>query len=299
MLIVDCDPGWDDALALALALVSRDVNVVGVTTAFGNGPVAETTANARRIVGLFGREGVAVYPGAAVPFAGAGVSPASPPPRSAALEELPVGGPLAKTGAAEFITEAARRHGSALTILGIAPLTNLASALRRDERALSSIGGLVIMGGALSAGNTKNGAEFNFLSDPMAAKTTLASPIEKIVIPLETCARLPLTADFVDRLGDGGGTLAKFVRAIARERVSAIPGQNAVPFYDVLATLFALRPDLFSTERGRGDVEAHVPQRLGAFRFIPAQSGSTRVAIDIDRAAAYDVLYRILNVTSL
>jgi pyrimidine-specific ribonucleoside hydrolase len=296
--VFDCDPGWDDALALALALAAPQIDLAAITTIYGNATVAETTRNASRVLGVLGQPSPRIYQGSAGPIGGApGEFPRVPAVfKSQALEALPE----AKSGTfqhgAELIVQTARQYGQRLTIIATGPLTNIAIAISNDLEAMSRIGRLIILGGALSTGNITNFAEFNFFCDPEAAKTTLRAHIPKVIIPLETCAQLPIAQSLVDRLKQSAKPFASLIAKVLTERLSFEQGAKPVPLYDVLATLYALKPDIFTIVYGRADVETEGGRR-GALSFVPnaAVGELTAVATSVQAQAAYVLVTSAAN----
>jgi inosine-uridine nucleoside N-ribohydrolase len=218
--VIDTDPGIDDALALLFAFGVPDVAVVALTTVAGNVEVHIGTANARRIVevarpaappviargagaplarplrtavGFHGDDGLG---GAAGPGTDAGDGPAGP----------------------DVLVEMARRHGSALTLVALGPLTNLALALERDGRALAQVGRLVVMGGAVDVpGNVTPDAEFNFHVDPEAARRVLGAGLPVELVPLDVTRQVVLTRERLDAaLATAPAALGRFVTDMTR-----------------------------------------------------------------------------------
>ena len=185
-LILDLDMGVDDAMALAYALASPEVELIGITTVFGNVPCAQSVENCLAMLELLGHPEVPVVAGADRALSatatyttmvdvhgtnGLGGVALPEPTREA------VGKSDAEGGAAvDFLLDAARTWGSDLIYVPTGPLTNLALAARRDAEALRAIGGIVFMGGALTIpGNVTPGAEANIANDPEAADAVLRS----------------------------------------------------------------------------------------------------------------------------
>jgi purine nucleosidase len=191
--------------------------------------------------------------------------------------------------------DAARRYGGRLTIVATGPLSNLATALMRSPEAMTGVGQLVVMGGALGRGNVNEYAEFNLLADPHAAKRVLTAALPKVVIPLETCALLPADQDFVRRIRATRGELANIVADLLAERI-AMNGGEAVSAYDVLAALFLIEADLFRLQHGKFDVEAGKSARLGKLYFDPgAQDAESTLAASVDKPAAYSLICDVLS----
>ena len=189
-VLIDADPGTDDAVAIATLLAADDVDVVGITTVAGNTTLDNATANARSILTLLDRTDVPVARGCDRPLAHqlstsewihgpGGLRGDLPAPAGTTLD----------AHATEFLREQAREHGTDLTIASLGPMTNLAVALATDPELPSRVGGVVAMGGAVwTGGNVTPAAEFNVHADPVAASRVVqdASPT---LVPLDVTDR--------------------------------------------------------------------------------------------------------------
>jgi inosine-uridine nucleoside N-ribohydrolase len=258
-ILIDCDPGHDDAVALLLALASPEVELVGVTTVSGNQTLAKTTANALRVLELVGRGDVPVAAGADRPikrdlFVAAYVhgesgldGPALPDPQ---------GKPL-PAGAADFIAERVSASAQPLTLIPTGPLTNVAAFLERHEEAASKVERIVLMGGAIAEGNVTPAAEFNIWADPEAASTVFRSGLDVTMIGLDVTHKALLTPEHGERLRKTGRTgtfvaeLLEFYSRFHRE-VYSFPGS---PIHDAVAVAHVLDPSLVETKRRNVEIE--------------------------------------------
>ena len=209
-LIVDTDPGVDDAVALLLAVASPEVDLRAVTTVFGNVALPQTTANAGRVLALAGRTGVPVAAGAARPLVhdraeraeqwhgGDGLGG-----RAAALPD-PTAAPDPR-GAVALMAAVLREAAEPVTIAPIGPLTNVALLLAVHPELAPRIGRIVWMGGSLGAGNVTGAAEFNAHCDPEAAHRVLTQPdVPVTMVPLDLTHRCPAGPDWLAALAAGG-----------------------------------------------------------------------------------------------
>lgn len=280
-VVVDCDPGWDDALALILLLTGHGPDVAGVTTVFGNDTVERTTDNARRMTAWAQKPEVYVhrgYPWSMSPEPG----PPSPALRSRVLEKLTDMGPLGQEDVVDFITDAAVSHGRGLTVLATGPLTNIARTIIEGD--LREIGTLVVVGGALKAGNVMGG-EFNFSADPVAANTIMQAELNTVIIPLETCERLPITSDFLE--GCAGTRAADLTAAIINDQVKQGNSDALKSFYDGIGALYLLDPTLFVLKQHKARVETSGPS-TGALVLDGEQGWPVSIAESIvDVKGAY------------
>lgn len=184
-IILDCDPGHDDAIALLLALASPEVELLGVTTTYGNQTLAKTTANAIRVLELAGRGDIPVAMGADGPLART-LEVADHVHGETGLDgpalPMPVGRPLAE-GAVSFIAAAVGASDRPLTLVPVGPLTNIARYL--ETHGPGGIGRIVLMGGAVGEGNVTPAAEFNVWADPEAAQRVYHGGVPVTMVGLD------------------------------------------------------------------------------------------------------------------
>ena len=246
-ILLDCDPGHDDAIALLLALGSDEVVLRGVTTVAGNQTLEKTTANAIRVLELVGRADVPVAAGADRPLVreprvAANVhgetgldGPDLPPPQAQPAGEHAV----------DFLAE--RIAGTTLVATG--PLTNVALLLARHPHARPER--LVLMGGAIAEGNVTPAAEFNIWADPEAAARVFASGLEITMIGLDVTHRALFASERAERLRAAGrvgrivAELLDFYGVFHRE----VYGFDGSPIHDAVAVAHVLDPTLLETRR--------------------------------------------------
>jgi purine nucleosidase/pyrimidine-specific ribonucleoside hydrolase len=246
-ILLDCDPGHDDAIALLLALGSDEVELRGVTTVAGNQTLEKTTANAIRVLELAGRGDILVAAGAERPLVreprvAANVhgetgldGPDLPPPRARPAGEHAV----------DFL--AGRIAGTTLVATG--PLTNVALLLARHPHARPER--LVLMGGAVAEGNVTPAAEFNIWADPEAAARVFASGLEITMVGLDVTHRALFTSERAERLratGRVGRVVAELLDfyGVFHRRVYGFDGS---PIHDAVAVAHVLDPTLLETRR--------------------------------------------------
>lgn len=280
-LIIDCDPGVDDAVGLFLAFASPELELLAITTVGGNVPVAATTRNARIMRQIARREDVPVYAGAASPLvrdpAGAGEFHGAE--GLGDLSAFEPDAPAAEGHAVDAIIDLvmARPPGQvALAIMG--PMTNLALALRKKPALSARLGPVVVMGGARSeGGNITASAEFNIWADPDAAAEVFASGCQMIVMGLDATHQVRATGNriaAIEAIGslaaDATASMMRFSQRIERE----IVGGDAPPVHDPCTIAWLLKPDLFETQPCRVEVETQSDLTRGhtavEFRVDPA-----------------------------
>lgn len=292
-LVIDTDPGPDDALALWLALASPELGVRAVCTVAGNVGLDETTRNACAVISLAQRR-TPVYPGADRPLAGPpleasrvhgvdGVGGVTlPPPRIEAES----------TSACAALLALPRVPGSALTLAGLGPVTNLALAVALDPGLRACVADIVLMGGAVSAGIISPRAEFNAGADPEALAILLAGAGPPVTFAtLDLTAQATLTESDIAHLAARGEghclhAAASLLRAIR-------PGPDGGrPVHDACAIAYLVRPDLFTSRPCHARVVLDGPERgLTIFEPHTAEAPpNARLLETIDRAGFLDLL---------
>jgi pyrimidine-specific ribonucleoside hydrolase len=262
-LIIDTDPGIDDAYALVLACASPEVELIGVTTVFGNVGLANTTRNALRVLALCGREDVPVAAGADRPL----VHPHQHRARhvhgedglSGLADTLPERATgLVGTDAVALMARLLDESPEPVTIVPIGPLTNIALLLAAHPSIQSKIARLVIMGGGLAGGNMTAAAEFNVWSDPEAARRVLVEEsVPTTLVPLDMTMQCVVDGAWQDQLaasGPRGATLVKLSSAY-RSHYRRSLGHDGIVIHDAVAVAEAIQPGLLSTTRMPVDVE--------------------------------------------
>lgn len=248
-IILDCDPGTDDALALLLALASPELDVLAVTAAGGNVGLEQTLANALALAALAGSP-VPVYPGADRPLLGAFVNE----PRVHGVDglggiSLPQGGAPAPGIAADAIRRILRETPRKVTLVGIAPVTNLALALMTEPALAAQVEQIVLMSGAWGEGNATPAAEFNALNDPEALAVLLACGRPVVFATLELTAQALATPQRIAAWRAAGG--GRCLRAACDIQATVPPsprlGGTGAPLHDPCAIAWLLRPELFTT----------------------------------------------------
>ena len=243
-VLVDCDTGVDDAMALLYLLAHEDVSLVGVTTVFGNNTARQCAINSLRVLELAGRPDIPVAVGAEGPLVGEVTYLATHVHGADGLGDaglpMEVQSQPSDMDAVALINEMTRRYGGELRILAIGPLTNLAHALERIPDLSNRVRDVVIMGGAADApGNQSPAAEANIIHDPEAAQQVIQAPWQKTLVPLDVTMREVLTEQHRNRLAAAGGPIARFVAAITAFYMRGYGmesyGHLASPCHDALA----------------------------------------------------------------
>lgn len=258
-LLLDCDPGVDDAIAILLSKYLTNLDLIAVTSVAGNVEVAYTTQNALDLLELAGLGHVPVYRGAEQPLFGEaktaphvhgqnGLNGLSLPPSRRQAEKLP---------AWDAIYDFAKRFEGELTIVAIGPLTNLGLALIKYKQLPKLLKRVVLMGGAAVGGNVTPAAEFNVYADPEAADIVFNSGLEVVMCGLDVTVPAYLTAEELDELGTLGSRQAKFARDVSQGLLAYSKGYGlpGMCMHDPLALLYADDETLLKTERAGVRVE--------------------------------------------
>lgn len=299
-LILDTDPGVDDALAIAYAAAHPDIDLIALTSVFGNVALETATRNALWLSHLSGA-GVPVHAGAAGPLDG--TAPRHVPhihgEHGLGLTRAPAPRIPAETEpAAAFLTRMAAEHPGEITLCAVGPLTNVARAITLDPGFLPNLARLIIMGGSLHAGgNVTPHAEANFHSDPEAADIVLRDPAARqiTIIGLDVTTRVIATADQFRGLPPG--PMNALLQQATDFYMAFHHQQGGMPLcfmHDPAAVIHAVHPELFGTEAHRMEVVLQGPER-GAMR--PSQTATTpcHVATRVQDEAVNAAFFRILS----
>ncbi len=253
-IIIDTDPGQDDAIAILLALASGDaLDVLGITTVAGNVPLPLTSRNARMVCELCGREDIPVHAGARRPISGRTVT-AEHVHGKTGLDGAKLDEPsmqLQSRLAIEFIADQLRVHEAGeITLCCLGPLTNIAAFLTEYPDLKARIGRIVMMGGAyFEVGNITPTAEFNIFADPQAAEIVFSSGLDLVVVPLDVTHRLLLTPSRLQAFRDIGSrighTVADWAGFFERHDIEKY-GSDGAPLHDPAVIAYLLDPTLFT-----------------------------------------------------
>jgi purine nucleosidase/pyrimidine-specific ribonucleoside hydrolase len=296
-VIIDTDPGLDDALAILCALASPALEVLGLTTVAGNIGLGMSTRNAGRLLALAGRGDVPVVAGAAAPLARPGFDVADihgqgglggvalPDPVASPLEDAP-GWIAARIMAAPAQT---------IDILALAPLTNIALLIRDHPRAARRLRRVIAMGGAIDThGNIGPRSEFNLAADPEAADIVLCAGLDLVLVPLDVTRQVRAGTVWVAGLAAGRGAVARAAAALVGAYLDPAHGRLSRPLHDPCVALLAEAPGLFTLREMALAVDLSAPAPLRTAQADPGAlrpgGAPVRAATGVDAAAALDLL---------
>jgi inosine-uridine nucleoside N-ribohydrolase len=296
-VVLDCDPGHDDAIALLLALASPELELLGVTTTYGNQTLEKTTSNALRVLKLVNRTDVRVAAGAERPFSRelavasdvhgeSGLDgPELPPPSTEAVPDA---------GAVEFIARTLRFSERRVTLVATGPLTNLASFLELHGR--HGIERVVLMGGSIAEGNVTPAAEFNIWCDPEAAHAVFHSGLDVTMVGLDVTHQAiagPAETERLRAAGRIGEFVAELLEFFGRFHRRTY-GWDGAPIHDAVALAYLVNPDVVETRHL--NVEVELESELCRGRTVVDLWGRTErapnahVGLHLDASAFFDLL---------
>jgi inosine-uridine nucleoside N-ribohydrolase len=299
-IIIDTDPGLDDALAILLAFASPELDVLGLTAVAGNVGVDLTSRNARTLCELAGRRDVKVFAGCARPLL-------RPQITAVVHGETGLGGadlppptmPLQPQHAVDWIVATVMSAPErSITVCALGPLTNLALAIVKEPRLPAHLREIVIMGGAgPSGGNSTPAAEFNFYADPHAAHVVFDSGAPIVLVPLDLTRQVLATPERVARIRRIGSPVSRAVTGMLDyfNRAEGIyEGLEGGPLHDPCVIAYLLRPGLFKARPAHIEVETQSPRTLGMTVIDTwLRSGvaaNSEVLFQADAAGFYDLL---------
>ncbi|NJL85823.1 MAG: nucleoside hydrolase [Leptolyngbyaceae cyanobacterium SM1_1_3] len=301
-LIIDCDPGVDDAIALLMALASPEFDLLGITTVAGNVPLALTAKNARKICQLAGRTEIDIYAGCPRPLLRPLVT-AEQVHGSSGLEgaDLPEPTvPLRSPHAVSFLIEQLTTAQQPITLAALGPLTNIAVALIQQPQILQNLQELVIMGGAIAQGNVTASAEFNFYVDPHAARVVFESGAKLTLISLDVTHQALTTPERLANIRAIGSPVSKAAADLLAYYgvTDAVKyGLPGAPLHDPCVIAYLLQPNLFTAEAAAVVIETQSELTLGrsVVNFQPVGAANARVMRTIRSAGFYQLLIERLE----
>jgi purine nucleosidase len=286
-IILDCDPGIDDALAITFAHGHPGIELLGITTVAGNVGLAQTTANALAVSEFIGAIGTPVTGGCPAPLlrpaldaravhGDSGLGGATLPP--------PTAGP-APGHAIDYIIDTTGASPGEITLVATGPLTNIALALRREPRLAEWVRGFVIMGGSAGRGNVTPAAEYNIWADPEAASVVFQAGWTVTMLGLDVTLRTGASAGVLQRMGQLG-SLGTELLLPALEQYRSIREPAGPPVHDVCAVAWVAQPELFVMVPARVQVETTGQLTSGMtvtdFDLAEPDGGNALVAMGLD-----------------
>jgi inosine-uridine nucleoside N-ribohydrolase len=294
-IIIDTDPGIDDALALLLALASPEIQLEAITTVSGNVDVALTTRNALALLTLAGRTDIPVARGCKYPLVRQTVDAAQVHGLNG-LGDVEIPSPTCKAveqHAVDLLIEKIMSAPGQITLVTLGPLTNIALAVRHEPRLIQAVREVVIMGGALRVpGNVTPAAEFNIHADPHAAQIVFGAGWPLRLVSLDVTQRTILQRSQFSELAAQGGPVPLFIERMVAFYFEQFLGQrqdeSGFAMHDPLCLAAAFLPELITWEAAYVAVELNGALTLGEtiayFHRPEAPAANMQVSIDVDAA---------------
>lgn len=295
-VIIDCDMGTDDAVALCLCLFDQRLDVVAVTASEGSVTAEQSSENLQAIIGLIDPE---KYPRLGC----AAVAENAPPVNTSYLygedglgnAGFEVSRLQHQLPSAKLISDCIRQHPNDVTILCLGPLTNVAKAFQRDPSLEVLVDRIVIAGGSISGvGNITAASEFNMYFDPESARQIFHSRTTKTLIPLDVTSRVTFGLDFLEQLPDESTRAGSFLRQVLPHLYRTYRqhfGKETITLNDVVASMALLEPQLFEFEELYGDVEISGELTRGFTIFDRRQPQehvpNMEVAVDVNEKSVW------------
>ena len=302
-VILDVDPGHDDAVAIMMACGSPGLDLLAVTTVAGNATLPKTTRNALRVLSLIGRADVPVAAGASGPLVRE-LRTAEDIHGESGMDGPDIPEPTFEPddrGAIELIADTLREAPDPVTLIPVGPLTNIAEFLRTHPDLKEKISRVSLMGGSMGLGNTTPAAEFNIYVDPEAAREVFGSGLPITMSGLDVTHQAGAGRAERDRLrgvGDVGEVVAGFLDFFAGTYEN-IFGFDAPPLHDPVAVAAVLEPGLLRTRAMRVDVECEGDLTRGEtvcdFHGVTGKQPNAEVGLGLDREAFFDLLHDSLR----
>lgn len=306
-LIIDCDPGQDDAINLFLALPeTKDYEILGITVVAGNTSLAKTQRNARMLCEMAGRTDIPIYAGCDAPLKYP-LATAEEVHGSEGLEGVEIYEPdmaLQTQNAVDFIVETlVTAEDNSITLVPTGPLTNIAVALQKNPEIISKIKEIVLMGGALKeGGNITPSAEFNIYVDPHAADIVFESGVPLVVFGLDVTHQVLSSDKVLERIKNIGNPVAKAAYNLLTHygRFDAEKyGTNGAPLHDPCTMAYILKPELFDFKpcNIRVETESELTRGHTAVDFWYATDlpRNARWAYGVDVGGFFDLLIKQLS----
>jgi pyrimidine-specific ribonucleoside hydrolase len=303
-ILIDCDPGHDDMMALMLACASPELELVGVTTVAGNQTGEKTWRNALRTLTLIGRTGIPAARGADRPL----LRPLTVAPEIHGVSGLdgadlpePAFKGLAEK-ASSFLVRTIMSSPSPLTLVPTGPLTNVALALLQEPALGRKLERIVLMGGAVADSNITPSAEFNIYVDPEAAKIVFASGIPIVMVGLDATNKARLSFKDIAEMASWKGRVSRVVAPLLHffaETNREVFGFDGAPIHDALAVAHLVRPEVISTRPM--NVEVETAGEFTAGRTVADMYGVSRrkpnaeVALDVNLPLFKDMLFSAIR----
>ena len=311
-MIIDTDPGVDDALAIAYAALHPEIELLGLTTIFGNVSVDQSTANAGYLLDLLGKKEIPIAKGASVPLK---QTPHSFPEfvhGKNGFGDIPVQYPADfkahELSAADFIVDQINQYPGEITLVPIGPLTNIALALQKDPSIAHKVKQVVIMGGAAFVeGNVSPAAEANLWNDADAGQIVFSAPWNIVMVGLDVTYQTTMPPEGMERIKAASPKVGGFLYDICAHyadfyRNSA--GFDSFLLHDPATVMYVTNPELFTTQQGQIDVVVGAAG-YGKTFFAPkgrmyaescwSERDNVQLCTEVDKQGVFKLIEQVLS----
>ncbi len=303
-ILIDCDPGHDDMVAIMVAVASPQVKLLGITTVAGNQIGEKTALNACKVATLVGRTDIPIARGCDAPM----VRPLRTAPDihgESGLDGAEIPDPevkLQREHAVDFLERTLREAEQPVTLVPTGPLTNIGMLLRKAPDVASKIQRIVLMGGGIYDSNVTPAAEFNILVDPEAADIVFTSGVPITMVGLDVTNRAMLGSEDFDALERMGGRVSSIVAPLLRffaGTYEAVFGFYGAPLHDALAVAAAFEPDIVTTKHWYVAVETAgrytTGQTLADIYGVTGNNPNADVAMDLNLKRFKELVFETIR----
>lgn len=303
-ILIDCDPGHDDMMAVMLACASPEIELLGVTTVAGNQTGEKTYLNALKILTLIGRTDIPVARGADKPlFRELTVAPKIHGVSGLDGADLPEPGfSGVEQHAVDFLVHTIMEAAGPLTLVPTGPLTNVALALLKDPRITTRLERIVLMGGAVFDSNITPAAEFNIYVDPEAAKVVFGSGVPITMVGLDATNKARFGSDDIEELSRLQGKVSRVVAPLLEFLARAnrqVFGFDGAPLHDALAVASLIEPGVIKTRAMNVEIETDGELTRGRtvadVYGVTGKPANTDVALEADKRLFKELILRAIE----
>lgn len=303
-VILDVDPGHDDAVAILLAAASEEIDLRGITVVAGNQILSKTLLNTRRVCSAAGIEGVAIYAGMNSPMVRDQIT-ADHIHGSSGLEGPSFDAPHVEVQdkhAVDFIIDECLQSDTGITLAPVGPLTNVAMALRREPEIRDNIEEIVLMGGSMGLGNHTAAAEFNIFADPEAADVVFNSGLPITMVGLDLTRQAEVTPRVLDRIRSIGNSVSELVVealeyfGLAYKKSLALDNP---PLHDPCVVAYLIDRSVLTVKEMRVDIDLSHGLNYGRtvcdYYHRSEKKVNAKVALDLDKERFWEILLQNLE----
>jgi inosine-uridine nucleoside N-ribohydrolase len=303
-ILIDCDPGHDDMMAIMVAVASPELDLLGVTTVAGNQTGEKTYLNALKTLTLIGATEIPVARGADKPlFRELRVAPEIHGVSGLDGADLPEPGfQGVQQHAVDFLIQTIMESGTSLVLVPTGPLTNVALAMLKDPRITTKLERIVLMGGAVFDSNVTPAAEFNIYVDPEAAKVVFGSGVPLTMVGLDVTNKALFGFEDIERLAAMNGKVSRVVAPLLKFFAQAnkdIFGFEGAPLHDALAVAHLIKSEVIGTRKMNVEIETDGELTRGRtvadVYGITGRPANTDVALEVDKDLFKELLFQAIE----